>query len=114
VLLELSLIDNPNSFWVWTHLTTAANATSVFQNIKVSDGSILTTRNHATYEIGAWQGLETATPTSRFGNSYSCPFMILRTAPPGLYVIVPNRRTDTNGTADVAIPTPTFKTALMP
>lgn len=69
-------IDNPNSFWIFTHPT--GTGTSVIQNVKCSDGSILTTRNEAEYEGGAYQPSETATPLSRFGDSFSCPLIITR------------------------------------
>lgn len=104
-------LDDPNSFWLWMHTSTL----SEFNNIKASDGSILELRTHTEYENGALVAGETVTPTSRFGNSFSCPFMIMPTASPaGIFMIVPNRRTDTDGLLNVAIPNPTWKTGLMP
>lgn len=104
-------LDNPDSFWVFTH-PTSANGSSQFLNIRVSDGVTVTTRLQAEYEGGAYQPAVTDPPLSRFGNSFSCPFFIFNaaTSPSGLYVIVPNKRNDN----DLAIPTPIFKTALMP
>lgn len=105
-------IDNPDSFWVWTHNTSGR---SIFRNVKCSDGSIITTRTHQEYEGGAYNASETATPVTRFGNSFSCPFFIARIASPkGMFKVTPNRRSDHNGTNDVAIPTPTWKTGLIP
>lgn len=71
-------IDDPNSFWLWTHPSGAGDGTSKFLNIKVSDGSTLTTRIQTEYEGGAYLPAANATPV-RFGNSFSCPFFILRT-----------------------------------
>lgn len=114
------------SFWVWTHpVVEYPEGTSKFQNIRVSDGLVLETRIHTEYESGVYLQGETATPTGRFGNSFSCPFMIAvggGPAPPspyygGIYVIVPGKTNDTVNNAgvelDVAIPDPTFKTGLI-
>lgn len=106
-------LDNPNSFWVWVHPTGVDNGKSKFMNVKTSDGTILTTRLHAEYESGAYVPGETATPLARFGNSFSCPFLIMQ-PPAGMFVIVTDKRNDSNGTTNVAIPNPTFSTALMP
>jgi len=104
--------DSPTSFWAWTHTNTG---TSIFTNIRVSDGTVLTTRNQQEYESGVYNNPETATPVTRFGNSFSCPFMILHIpAPPAIFVNVVGKKTDTNGLIDVKIPDPTFKTALLP
>lgn len=106
--------DTPSSFWIWTHIS---GGMSRFFNIRVSDGTTLTTRNQTEYEGGIFQPPETAVPSSRFGNSFSCPFFIMSassSAPPGMFVFVPDKRTDTDGTQNVAIPNPVFKTALMP
>jgi hypothetical protein len=73
-------IDDPNSFWVWLYLDNAGGANAGFSrfiNVKVSDGSSLTTLTVVQYEQGAYQGAATATP-DRFGHSFSCPFWIQR------------------------------------
>lgn len=104
-------LDDPNSFWLWLHISTM----SEFRNIKVSDGSTITARFQTEYEGGAYNTTETATPTSRFGNSYSCPFVIMPLpSPSGILVIVPDKRMDTNGLTSVIIPAPTFRTGLLP
>jgi hypothetical protein len=130
-------IDNPNSFWVMSHVSPDV---SKFRNVKVSDGSILTTRVHVEYETGVFQGTATATPRSRFGNSFSCPFIItraaiagLRTQYSGLYQLTgsgfqPNATlqpgslslsrhdtlVDNNGNNEnLAVPLPSFKTSLI-
>lgn len=104
-------LDNPNSVWVWTHTATA----SLFTNLKVSNGVSISVKSQQEYEGGAYNAAETATPVSRFGNSFSCPLMVLSvSAPPALFVIVTNKRNDNDGTQVVAIPAPAFKTALLP
>lgn len=104
--------DDPVSFWNWTH---DSFTRSRFQNIRVSDGTVLTDRLQMEYEGGVYNGSETDTPVSRFGNSFSCPFMIYYVpAPPSMYILTPNKRTDTDGNQNVAIPNPTFKTGLIP
>jgi hypothetical protein len=104
--------DSPNSFWVQTHNATGA---SVFTNIQVSNGFVLRTREQQEYELGVYNTTETAAPITRFGNSSSSVFIILHIpAPPAMYVIVVNKKYDTNGLASIAIPNPTFKTSLMP
>lgn len=71
-------IDDPNSFWVLLHPASTDTGTSKFLNVQVSDGTILTTRLSAEYEDGVYQSAATATPLARFGNSFSCPFWIMR------------------------------------
>ena len=109
-----SAVDSPDSFWVWVH-DVPASGNSSFVNIRVSDGTVLSTIVQAEYELGIYNLAETATPVARFGNSFSCPFFIMLSGPPaGLFKIVTSKRTDHNGTNDVAIPNPTFRTALLP
>ena len=107
--------DDPTSIWVWTHNTLGV---SKFRNITVATGAIPTTRTHTVYEGGAYGGAETATPTARFGSSFSCPFFIMVTAGRnGIYIFDPGKPNDTlnNGgvLTDVAIPDPTFRTGLL-
>ncbi len=79
-------IDNPNSFWIWTHVASVSTLT----NIKCSDGSTITTFSLTEYEGGAYQGAQTATPLNNFGPSFSCPFFILRVseAVPGSITVI--------------------------
>lgn len=113
-------LDNPNSFWIWTHSSSGGLGGSIFRNVKVSDGSILTTRLQQEYEGGAYNGPQTATPAARFGNSFSCPFFIYPGSLvsgdlSGLYYINANKATKRDGyyTADKKIPDPTIRTALI-
>ena len=71
-------LDNPDSFWVWTHPSGANSGKSVFTNILVSDGSTITTFTIREFESGAYNGTATETPDAQFGPSFSCPFFILR------------------------------------
>ncbi len=121
-------IDNPNSYWVWYHCGedtgTTGEGFSFFRNVKVSDGSTLSEVIYTEYEIGVYQRDETTTPSSRFGISQSCPFVILRgaVAPPasGMYRIRAGKRQDTlwldaehDLTKQVKIPDPFIKTGLI-
>ena len=111
-------IDNPNSFWVWYHPTVGI---SRFDNIKISDGSILGSVDHTEYEGGKYTDVATATPTGRFGISFSCPFLILRVEisasssnlNSGIYIVVPDKTFDELYTEDVKIPDPTIKTGFI-
>ena len=117
-------IDDPNSFWVWTRRNSSGVNTgiSTFRNIKVSDGSVLNTVNHATFESGTFTGVAAAVPVSRFGHSDSCPFLISRVSIPpplipntnsGIYIVVPDKTFDELYTEDVKIPNPTVKTGFI-
>lgn len=136
-------IDDPNSFWVMSHDDSATLGITRFRNIKASDGTILTNISSNEYETGIWNSSVIAAPGSRFGNSFSCPFVIIRriltnetvpgntdgslliTSSPtaggigGLYKITPDKTNDTlwvsfpNTTSNVKIPNPTWKTGLI-
>jgi hypothetical protein len=115
-------LDNPNSFWVWTHNTSGR---SIFRNVKCNDGSVLATRTHQEFEGGAYNATETATPLTRFGHSFSCPFFIMTGTPTppvpptpsrgGLYYINPTKAAwhDSYYDAEAKIPDPTIRTALL-
>lgn len=62
------------SFWIMRHSSTKY---SIFEEIKVSDGTILTTRTLPEYEGGAYQPAATATP-EEYGPSFSCPVVLSR------------------------------------
>jgi len=74
-------IDDPVSFWAWTHPASTVGISDIL-NIKVSDGSILTTRHQMEFETGIYGGTSTATPPGFLGMSFSCPFWITRAAQP--------------------------------
>lgn len=106
--------DDPNTFWVMLHPSVGITH---FREYKVADGVLVNQIVSTAYTGGMYDGAETVTPTARLGNSTSCPFMIVPgtpvppiVGPSGLFVITPNKRND-NG---VAIPTPIFRTGLMP
>jgi hypothetical protein len=107
-------LDNPDSFWIWMH----TNGISSFLNVQASDGTILTTRLHLEFEGGQMWAAETATPLSRFGNSWSCPFFIKFGTPApavrdgGIYFISPNKTTKHDSYYDgieKKIPDPTVR-----
>lgn len=72
-------LDDPTSFWVWFHPNTPAGVSAI-QNVRVSDGAILTAVTASDYVLGEYAPAETATPLDRVGMSQSCPFMLLRAA----------------------------------
>ena len=72
-------LDDPVSFWMWNHPDTPAGF-SLFHNVRVSDGVVLTTLTVAEFEGGVYEPAASATPTARFGMSFSCPFLVTRAA----------------------------------
>jgi len=64
--------DDPISFWGFFKDNVHTN----YQQVKISDGSILTNLSPVSYEGGLYAGTVTATPLNRFGASGSCPIMI--------------------------------------
>lgn len=116
-------IDDPNSFWAWyeqcvSDLVSTRIGNSIFKNIKVSDGSILSNlTNGFMYEVGFYNGQLTNTPT-QFGHSESCAFIILRTsisggASGGLYFLNPAITHDIYYNGPLKVPDPTIRTALV-
>lgn len=69
---------DPTSFWIWTHPSGADAGKSLFQEVTVATGAIATSVQLREYETGVYEGTATATPDARFGNSFSCPFWVLR------------------------------------
>lgn len=108
--------DDPDSFWVKIHQSGGAVE---YQHVDIATGTILDTIN--SYEFGSGKSNHTyaKTPGTQFGQAPSCPFFIASSAfspsgPAGLFKIVTSKRTDHNGTVDVKIPNPTFRTSLLP
>ena len=75
----MTALDDPISFWAWIKDVVTNTGFSIFVNIKVSDGTILSTRTAVQFESGIYSGNPTSTP-SRFGHSESCPGYITRVA----------------------------------
>ena len=79
-------LDDPVSVWVWTKTTatealSGPNVFNRFQNLRVSDGAILSTFSVPQFGHGTYAGLVTGgVPLARFGASESCPFLIIREA----------------------------------
>ncbi len=81
--------DDPNSFWVWIYPGGGHN-TARFKNIKVSDGSTLSTFDIDTFEQGSSQITPYASSSPiRFGPSFSCPLMITANAQAGIVIDPP-------------------------
>lgn len=78
-------IDDPTTFWIWTHPTGADAGLSRFREVTVATGAFATDVTTTEYEHGTYNRTATATPSARFGISFSCPFWIVRSGgpPPG-------------------------------
>lgn len=93
-------------FWAWLP---TANGVSFLKKFKASDFSLtIDTTIPNVFETS----IQTATPSLIYVSD-SCP-IIETPSTPGVFKIVPDKRSDSNGAVDVAIPNPTFKTALLP
>jgi hypothetical protein len=79
-------LDDPVSVWVWSFLRSGSALTGVsrFQNIRLSDGVVLTTFDSPRYEGGAYRPAVPAPPppAPAFGHAPSCPFLVLPFALP--------------------------------
>jgi len=78
-------IDDPVSFWVWTKTNATESLSGPttlnrYQNLRVSDGTILSGFSVPQFNHGVYIGAKSATPIARFGSASSCPFLILREA----------------------------------
>ena len=124
IISKITRALDSSSFWAWTQSSVSGEIQALFQNIRLSDGAVLSSVSHVVFTSGVYDGQETATPSSRFGLSSSCTFFILESAggttpppgedTPGMFKVTPNKRTDHNGLDDVKIPNPTFRTGLLP
>jgi hypothetical protein len=84
---RLAYAIDGTSFWVMFHpdlFPGTGDRYSRFQNWRASDGVVLASVDYLEYELGVSQESPTPTPTARFGNSFSCPFIIAQigSAPP--------------------------------
>lgn len=79
-------LDSPSSFWI-TLKPQSDFGLSIYKNIKISDGSVLTTRNQANYLFGQYIGAATATPPARFGPEKSGALLVMPVgAPPQVFI----------------------------
>lgn len=89
-------LDDPESFWVWIYPQSAGgtiDGTNRYINVIVSDGSFATDFTVAQYERGVYAAAASATPSARFGPSFSCPMWIYTvTATPVVLPVVRNIR----------------------
>ncbi len=69
-------INDPVSFWIF--LKDDTHGISRIQNIKIVDGSVISTFDLANFESGVLQLPASATPAAFFGPSQSCPIVVLR------------------------------------
>lgn len=74
----LATNNDEDSIWVWQHDGLTSNSTMYFNQIQVSDGTILNRVTGASFDAGRYLYSETLTPLARFGFSKSCPFWITR------------------------------------
>lgn len=116
---RIAIIETDSTFfWVWASGVSGGKRISKFTKFNVATGAILTDFTKFVFESGSGPAESgNVMPAQRFGNSKSCPFLILPSgvgADSGIFVIVPGKRDDSNGILGVAIPAPTFKTALLP
>lgn len=87
-----SATDDPTSFWVWTQYGTGVNfGKNDFWNITIATGAIAIHRIYALYNGGNYGGPVTDSPYARFGNSNSCPFVIVRDATTPIATITVNK-----------------------
>lgn len=107
----------------WVFLT-GDSGVSKIGDLNLSTGIFDTSFTIDTFFTGSNAG----TDTNHFGPSSSCPFITLLPpqppgsgepgpgpeGTPGLFKIVPNKRTDHNGTTHGKLPNPTFRTGLIP
>lgn len=70
------------TFWYWQHGDSSINAASTFTQFTVATGAVARTVLGAQYDAGRYAYSETATPLTRFGNPYSCPFWIAQSGAP--------------------------------
>lgn len=68
------------NFWVWQHDGLTTNSTMYFNQIRISDGTILNRVTGASFDAGRYMYSETLTPIARFGFSKSCPAWITRSS----------------------------------
>lgn len=94
-----SAVDEPNSFWACSHRYATDNLLTyaVFRNIKISDGTVLSTVEHVEYVQGIYRSIDVLPPIARYGPSPSCPIIVLReslTPPEGTATLTVIKVTD--------------------
>lgn len=71
--------DGSDVMAIWFETGTPSGY-SKFATLDIVTGDVVETSIRAQFEGGAYQGDATATPTDRFGHSFSCPFFLLGAA----------------------------------
>jgi len=92
-LPRLAYASNPATFWLMWVADDATPGLGIIQNIRISDGAIITDLRSYLYSGGEFSDWNPV--GDRFGRSGSCPFLILRGAAPGAgsetEVLIPRR-----------------------
>jgi hypothetical protein len=110
-------LDSPAHFWVKLRERSGSTPTgdAMFKKINVATGDTTTTIRQLEYADRDYIGPASATYRGESGSWNSCGFAIYGTpGPSGIYIITQDKRYDSLNTGDVAIPTPTFRTSLLP
>lgn len=63
-------------YWIMLHNDTPDGYTTIYK-VAVIGGAIVTTIERPEFEGGVWMPAPTLTPVERFGNSFSCPLVVL-------------------------------------
>jgi hypothetical protein len=79
---RLAYAIETDSFWVMYMIDTPSLGLARFQRLLTSDGTVLNQRDYVRFDRGIYAADETDTPLAAFGDTNSCPFMILRGATP--------------------------------
>lgn len=96
------------SFWAWMYPQSSGgviDGTNRYLNVRVSDGVILHDFTVTQYERGVYSASASATPTARFGPSFSCTFWLSTVVEMGPPLIPPDN--PEGGFTPVIAPSPT-------
>jgi hypothetical protein len=67
-------------FWVFLH-PDDPRGYATFQKVTIDTGVVVRDFTRPEFEMGVWDADETLTPDDRFGNSFSCPLVLLQGGP---------------------------------
>ena len=99
-LPRLAYSSTAGRFWVWWHSAATAGQ-GVLKEVVASSGAYASEVTTVEYEGGVYEGAETASPSARFGNSYSCPLVVLRASIAAPIPPTPTPSTPTYTTEDI-------------
>jgi hypothetical protein len=66
-----------DAYWIMLHNEAPLAGWTTLYKVATIGGAWLTTIVRPEYELGVWEPAETLTPAERFGNSFSCPLVLL-------------------------------------